>query len=357
MFFTIFLTSSFPVVPYGTMTISLKSIAMEIGVSRETVSHVLNGREHKVSPATREAVKAALKRHDYQTNSLVRALRSNSTHTLGVIVPSIRVSLFPEIVSAFEMEATEKGYNVLITQMYSQAEKLDQQVALLRQKRVDGIAIFPVGSREQFDLYRKLLSAAVPFITYLHSLDGLAVPFVGNDEYSIGRLATRHLLDLGHRQIACLRGHPDVHDAHQRAEGYIQALRDANIKVDERLLAGDQYNPESGERGVEQLLARQVKFTAIVAANDLVAVGAIRRLWQAGLRVPQDVSVVGCGDLEVGRYFNPPLTTIDQKPQELGQRCLDMLLERMADPKGPIRQESVRPELVVRQSTAPVAGV
>lgn len=351
-----FLTLIISVVPYGTMAVSLKMIATELGVSREAVSHVLNGREHKVSQATRDAVRAALKRYDYQTNSLVQALRNKRTNTVGVIVPDICVSVFPEIISAIELAAMEKEYQVLITQMHSKADVLDKQVALLRQKRVDGLVIFPVSSHEQVDLYRKLIDADMPFVTFLRYLNDLTLPYVGNDECEIGRLATQHLLDLGHRRIACLRGYPGARDAHQRAEGYCQALREAGIAVDNRLIAGDNFTLESGERATDDLLSRKVDFTAIVASSDLVAVGAIRRLWSAGLRIPQDVSVVGLGNLDVGRYFNPPLTTIDQKPEELGRRCFHMLMERINDSKGPVKEDIVRPELIVRQSTAALRG-
>ncbi len=334
------------------MAISLKTIATEVGVSREAVSHILNGRAHKVSPATREAVMAAIKQHDYQVNGLVKALRNKRTNTLGVIVPDIQVSLFPEIISSIESAAEAKGYQVLITQSHSRAENMQRQIDLLRQKRVDGLAIFPINSQEQFDLYQKLMTSHVPFVTFLLPLAMLTVPRVGGDERKIGWLAARHLLDLGHTRIVCLRGYPISLDSHQRAEGYCLALQEAGIEKDPTLIAGDNFTVASGYAAVDQLLANNVKFTGLVAATDMVAIGAIQRLWQSGLRIPQDVSVVGCCNLEVGRYFNPPLTTIDQKPAEIGLQCVQMLLDRIENPTADIHEQIIQPELIIRQSTA-----
>ena len=334
------------------MSISLEQISREVGVSRGAIGHVLNGREKRVGAKTCQRIKAALKRHDYHTNGLVRALRAQRTQILGVLVPSVEVSLYPQIITAIESAAAARKYQILITQHHSMVSNLEAQVVMLRQRRMDGLLIFPVNSQEQTELYRRLLEHGVPFVACLQAVQELTLPLVVNDDVEIGRVATRHLLELGHRRIACLRGYPKAVDAAERVEGYRQALRAAGVAVDEGLIAGEGYEMPFGDQAIEQLLSRGERFTAVVACNDKVAIGAAQALERHGLRVPQDVSLVGCGNLDVGQFFRPAISSVDQKPQEMGNACVEMLLERIENPKAPLREQRIWPELIVRKSTA-----
>ncbi|MDR1280025.1 MAG: LacI family transcriptional regulator [Opitutaceae bacterium] len=347
-------------------SLSQAAIARQLQVSRSTVSHVLNGRGHLIRPETRKKVEDALKASGYQRNGLVRALKTRRSHVVGIIVPEIGRSFFSEIIRAAENEAREHGLQCFLAQSHSDPGVIEKSILTMREYRVDGILVTPSSSTVNVDLYRQLCQQRFPFVLADSPVRGVEAPFVGNDNVEVGRLATEHLLALGHRHIACIRGYEGSGVSEHRLQGFRVAFAAAGLTPGEALVAGGGFSFDAGAAATRALLAARRKraFTAIVAPSDHAALGAIQEIIRAGLRVPDDISIVGCANVDIAAMSNPPLTTVDQKPGEIGVRAMRMLIERIGtrtagtDP-APVPESFpgspvvlVRPALLVRQSTA-----
>jgi DNA-binding LacI/PurR family transcriptional regulator len=328
----------------------MRDVAKLAGVSHQTVSRVLN--EHpNVRPETRERVLEAMESLDYRRNLAARTLVTRQSHTLGII--GFETTLFgpASMLYGIEDAARTAGYLVSIAMV----RNLDRRPVLeavdrLRQHAVDGIiAIAPKPA-----VTASLLQA--PSDIYCVAVGGAgpaeAVPTVRIDNAAGARLATRHLLDLGHRTVHHVAGPADWPEATERVAGWRDTLNEAGAHVPS--VDPQSWNAEAGYlRGQE--LARDPEVTAIFCANDRIALGVLRALHEAGRKVPEEVSVVGFDDMPDSGYFLPPLTTVRQDFAELGRRSLTLLLEHMAvpeDAESPAHV-TVSPQLVVRASTAP----
>ncbi|MBC2602615.1 substrate-binding domain-containing protein [Puniceicoccus vermicola] len=332
------------------MSISQTAIAQKVGVSRSAVSHVLNGRSHMVGPELREKIMEAVEASGYHRNALVKALRSNRTHVIGIIMPELKVSYFSDMIGTIESEARKLGLQCFICQSHSSPEILEKEVVALREYRVDGLIIAPANSNEPVDVYAMLEQQKYPYVLLDLNIKGLSCSGVGNSNGAIGRLATEHLLELGHQRIAYLKGYPGP-SSDQRYQGYVRALARAGVELDENLVLGGQYLFEAGVESVRSLVEKGESFTAIVASSDAVALGAIQELQQHGMRVPDDISVVGCGNLDLSRMSTPPLTTVDQRPEVIAERAVRLLDSRIQDRETPHQYLRVEPRMIVRQST------
>ncbi|EIP97890.1 transcriptional regulator [Opitutaceae bacterium TAV1] len=341
-------------------SLSQAAIARQLQVSRSTVSHVLNGRGHLIRPETRQKVEDALKASGYQRNGLVRALKTRRSHVVGIIVPEIGRSFFSEIIRAAENEAREHGLQCFLAQSHSDPDVIEKSILTMREYRVDGILITPSSSTANPDLYRQLRKQRFPFVLVDSPVHDVEAPFVGNDNVEVGRLATEHLLSLGHRRIACIRGYSEADVSVQRLQGFRAAFAAAGLTPDEALITGDGFRFESGAEATRTLLAarRRHDFTAVVAPSDHAALGAIQELIRAGFRVPDDISVVGCANVDIAAMSNPPLTTVDQKPGEIGTRAMRALIEcieRQTTPEAVASGSSAPKPAAARAGTAPAA--
>ena len=338
------------------MSVSQATISRQVGVSRTAVSHVLNGRGHMVSDETRERILKAVEASGYHRNALVRALRSNRTHVVGIVVPDADFSFFGKMIQAAEKEASAHGLQCFLCQSHSLPDQFKKDVSALREYRVDGILVVPASSYSTPEVYLSLLKHAIPFVIVDVPIAGIEMPFVGNDNVQAGEIATDHLLGLGHRRIACVRGFQGNPGSAERFEGYRRALKRARVAMDERLVVGNGFEFEPGRDTVAELLDRGVDFSAVVTPSDFVALGAIQELTSRGLRVPADVSLVGCGNLSVSSMVTPPLTTVDQHPQELGRRAMEILIKQIEGHSKSIPRVVVKPTLIERASTAKIAS-
>ena len=335
------------------MSISQTSLAKQLGVSRSAVSHVLNGRDHMVSQETKERILAAVEVAGYHKNALVRALRTNRTHMAGIIVPEARLSFFTDIIMGAEREAQKSNMRCFLCQSHSDSTTLEQHVSDLREYRVDGVLIVPSSSSVDTGVFLSLQEHRVPFVLIDNPVDSVKAAFVGTENTTAGRLATEHLLALGHRHIACVQGYEGSWPTRYRYEGYVKALADAGVPLDPTLALKGGFSFEAGQIAVEKLIQSKTRFTAIVTAADSVAIGAIHALTRHGLRVPQDVSVVGCGNVDMAEMFIPSLTTVDQKPEEVGRRAMQLLLQQINSRELTSQMITIQPSLVVRGSTCP----
>jgi len=333
------------------MIVSQASISQQVGVSRTAVSHVLNGREHMVSEETRERILRAVEESGYHRNALVRALKANRTHVIGIVVPEVGLSFFAELIEGAELKARQHGLQCFLCQTYNDPAVIEKDITTLREYRVDGLIMVPASASASRETLATLLHQKFPFVVVDVPQTGLKTPYVGNDQMEAGRLATHHLLELGHRRIAIIRGYHENPGSEERITGYRKALAQAGVRFDKRLVIGGRFTYEGGLEAVDALMEAGTRFTGIVASSDYSALGANQRLAHYGLEVPRDVSIVGCGNLDISTMANPALTTIDQDPQRVGAVAVEMLLKIVEGETGSVRARRIAPKLITRRST------
>ena len=328
-------------------------LADRLDLSKATVSLALRD-SPEIAPRTRNRVKAAALAMNYVPNRVAQAMSNRRSNCIGIIVPTVNSSFFPDIINGIEQEAKNEGRQCFVCQSHSRTEIMAEEVEALLSHMVEGLIIFPVNSFVQKDLYLDLLKRPVNFVLVDQRVDGVRAPYVGNDNRKAGRLATGHLLTRGHRRIACIRGYWDSLSARDRFRGYADALADAGIALEEDLVAGNGFDTDEGYRSAQKLLKGRHSFTALVAPNDFVALGAIRALEEGGLRVPEDVAVIGCGNLDMCSWVSPSLSSIDQSPGKIGQAAMRLLAEAgpPASKKTAPRETIIDSSVVVRKSTS-----
>jgi LacI family transcriptional regulator len=331
-----------------------EDVARLAGVSRATVSYVINNRTDgnvRISEETRCRVLDAVKELGYRPNVLARSLRQGQTHTIGMIVPDNTNPFFAEVARGVEDTSFQQGYSVILCNSDSDLDKELLYTNVLAEKRVDGILFVAVGmSAERIC---GLQERRMPVVVVDRDIPDVAVDSVMTANERGGWLATRHLIELGHRRIGCIAGPSDVTPSAERGTGYRQALREAVLSVEEELIMRGDFQYESGYQAARQLLSMDDPPTAIFACNDLMAIGAISAAVELGRQVPADLSVVGFDDVPLASFANPALTTVVQPKHEIGVVAATMLLERMQDPDKPPRRRMLNTKLVVRKSTAP----
>jgi DNA-binding LacI/PurR family transcriptional regulator len=337
----------------GVVAGSAKELAAHLGLARSTVSMALADNP-LINSDTRRRVRAAATRLNYKPNRVARAMRTGKTHVLGVIVPCVRVSFFPDLLDGIEQETKKAGYRLLLCQSQGPEGVFEENVRLLLEHQVEGMLLAPPEHFFGSESYRQLLQQRMPVVLLDHEKEGLAVSSVHNDNRQLGQLATEHLLQLGHRRIAYLKGPDSSENARLRLDGYRRALRTAGIACDERLIAGDDYDFTAGRRAAEEILRQGVPFTAMAAASDMLAIGAMQVLQAKGLRVPEEVSVVGCSNLDMAPLVTPALTTLDAKPAEMAATASRLLLDQIHRGARPVEDIAVTASLIVRASTAKV---
>ena len=326
---------------------TLFEVARAARVSPSTVSRILNGTA-RVSEGKRRAVAGAIARLGFRPNLLARGLRKGRGMTLGILTQSVDSPFFTASLKGIEEGLAGTGYAPLVVSGHWNPQEEAERVALLISRQVDGIIILTGDLTEaQIDDF----SRSVPIVVTGRKLPpGGNVFSIGVDNVRGGYLATRHLIDLGHKRIAHLAG-PDEHvDAIHRLAGYRKALKEAELLHDPRLTVNAAFEASGGLLAVNQLLESRRPFSAVFAANDESAYGARLGLHRRGIRVPEDVSLVGYDDLPGCMYTTPPLTTVRQPLLEIGRRAARALLDLLAG-RMPTVDGALDVELIVRETT------
>ncbi|HEX9855150.1 MAG TPA: LacI family DNA-binding transcriptional regulator [Acidimicrobiia bacterium] len=339
-----------------TSMVTLKDVAREAGVHMSTASRALN-------PATRSAVNVATagrvievaERLGYRPHPLARGLRTNRTMTIGMTIPDVKNPLFPPIYAGAEATLSAVGYSLMIVDDDGDREKEHWLLTAMAERRVDGLII--ASAHLDFEAPEILLERQIPTVLVNRHTPGQAFPsIVGDDNSGIG-LAVRHLVALGHERIAHVAGPSDLSTGLARRQAFAAWVAAEGLAADEALVVqANGFRIDSGRAACEELLGRDVPFTAIVAANDLIALGCYDALEASGRTVPGDVSVTGYNDMAFIDRVDPPLTSIAVPYQEMGAAAAEVLLDLIADGRGdgdPPQSIELQPALVVRLSTAP----
>ncbi len=330
-----------------TVAATIAEVAARAGVSTATVSRVLSGAANAL-PATRDRVLAAARELDYRPSGIARALKRRETRTLGLLVTDIGNPFYPLVARAVEAAADARGYGIVLANGGDDPERELRHLELLLERRVDGLIV--ASSRVTRRHAAWLRRLPIP-IVLVNTTAGAGLPAVLTANRRGGRLAAGHLVALGHRRIGYIGAPPEHPASSLRRRGVLDALPP---KARTTVVEGD-GGVEGGAAAVAELVRAGV--TGIVAYNDLTAIGALRGLRRAGVAVPDRVSVVGFDDIEMAAWTDPPLTTIRQPTEELGRWAVERLVHTLrGGPPAPERHLA-EPELVVRGSTAPAAGV
>ena len=325
---------------------TLHDVARLAGVSASTVSRILNGTA-RVAAEKRQAVEQAIARLHFKPNLSARSLRNGSTLTVGVLTQELESPYFARGVRGLDEGLQGSGYAPIIVPGHWNPQEEAERMRLLIARRVDAIAIL---GGQLSDAEITEFAQRQPIAVTDRSLQAPNVMSFDFDQFEGGRLATRHLIELGHRRIAHITGLKDQADAAQRKEGYLRAHADAGLAVEPRLIAEGNFVETGGILAMNQLLDARLPFTAVFCANDQTAWGARLALQRRGLRVPEDVSLVGFDDLPVSAFMSPPLTTVRQPVYEMGLAVAATLLQALG--QAPTASTSYPPlSLVVREST------
>jgi len=330
----------------------MKDIARDLGLSQATVSKVL--REHPdIGEKTRQRVLERVKELDYQPNPLARSLVTGRSFLIGLIAPSLLHPFFAEVAKALSAAIRDKGYSLIVSSSEEDPELEKEEISRLLARRLDALVIASSGTNvEQFE---RMESKGQPFVLIDRDLNGLAANFVGINDEKAGFLATEHLIEMGCRRIAHIRGQ-DNSTGLGRFEGYRRALRQRGIPYSEDLVVRrslvDTETTRQGEEAMRLLLERDPKLDGVFCFNDPLAIGAMSTIFDAGLRIPEDIALIGCGNLPNNNCLRVPLSSIDQHSQMIGQRAAELVLS-LIESKQPPRARTIilEPTLAVRTST------
>jgi LacI family transcriptional regulator len=326
---------------------TLEDIARKAGVSASTVSRVLNGSKH-VAEKKRALVMAAIDQEGYRPNLVARGLVRGRSMTIGVVIQDISSPFFARMVSGIEQGLDGSEYQPMFasTHWRSESQASDAQpLQLLLERRVDGLIVLASSISDD-----ELRAAAtrVPLVVVARSVPGIEEQCITIDNQRSAHHATRYLLGLGHTRIAHIAGTPGHPDAIDRHIGYRDALLERGLPVEQCFIVAGDFTEESGVMAVEQLLARGERFSAVFAANDQMAYGAMLGLYDHGIRIPTDISLVGFDDQFLSAYTLPPLTTVRQPSTEMGRAAAKGLRRLLRDE--PPQLPHISAELVIRKS-------
>lgn len=314
---------------------TMGDVARLAGVSASTVSHVLNG-TRKVDAATRQRVEAAIVETGYRRNVAARALAGGRTHTVGLSISALTNPYFGDLVHAVERALSDAGYVLIVGDSHDEVESERRVTDSLLDRQVDGMIVAPAPGSETVNL-PAIARSRTPLVLIDRSAD-LDCDQVGPENVASARMLTEHLLDLGHRRIAVVRGINGISSTRERFDGYVAALADRGLAVDRALIVDGESNTDVAEREVRALLARDDRPTALVSMNNAMTIGALKAVTGLGLSIPGDVAFACYDDFEWSDSFEPKLTAAAQDVTTIGATAAALLLRRIAGHDDPLQR-------------------
>ena len=325
---------------------------MKAKVHPSTVSRVLNPETRSmVSKSVADRVTRIAEKMGYSRSTLAYGLRTGRTHTIGVVIPDLTNPMFPPIIRSVEDSLAAKGYIVILANSDNKQKKEHAIVETLISRHVDGLIL--ASAHRQDSVVNTCVEKKIPLVLVNRTTDKHSVTAViNNDEHGI-ELAVSHLVKLGHRSIAYIGGPQDTTTGHARYLAFRKLSRTGQFQSHADLILNCKaFSEEEGRRGCMSILKKRRKFTAVVAANDLLALGCYDALLDLGLECPKDISVTGFSDMPLMDRLSPPLTSLRIPHAEIGVQAANLLIERIKNPESAVRTVKLLPELVIRESTA-----
>jgi len=306
--------------------LTLKMVAEKAGVSVNTASRAINNKPD-INEKTKKRILEIAQELGYIRNSAAVALRTKKTRTIGVVIADNRNPFYAEVLNGMEIAAREKNYHIILANTQRDYKKEEEAINLLLAKRVDGLLITPVQDRD--DDIKKLIEANIPFVVVGRDFKNIEVDAVYNDEVKGGFLATDYLIKKGHKKIAFINGVLHKSPAKGRLKGYKKALKECEIPFNDALISVGDIDVKDGYERTKKLFEKGLDFTAIFAYNDMMAFGSMQAIKEKGLRIPEDIGLVGYDDIQFSSLISPSLTTIRLKKKELGIESVKLLFSRI----------------------------
>ncbi|PHM39706.1 sucrose operon repressor ScrR [Xenorhabdus mauleonii] len=329
---------------------TMKDVARLAGVSTSTVSHVINENRY-VSDGVKKKVNAAIDELNYAPSALARSLKIKQTKTIGMLVTASDNSFYSEVVRGVERSCYERGYSLILCNTEGSVSRMIRSMETLLQRRVDGLLIMCSEThRLSDDVFRRYPS--VPMVIMDWSPFESSNDIIKDNSLQGGEMATNYLIERGFRKIACITGPKDKTLASLRLAGYRKAMQNAGLEIPAGYEIYSDFEFAGGLSSMQQLLQLPEPPEALFAGNDAMAIGAYQALYQAGLSVPDDISIIGYDDIAITSYLIPPLTTVHQPKDELGKLAIDSLLYRMDNPESEPKELVLTPKLIERSSVA-----
>jgi LacI family transcriptional regulator len=330
------------------MPVTMLDIAKGLNVSVVTVSKVLRNKG-KISAATRKRVLQRAKELNYQTNWIARSLVTRRTFTIGLLLPDFTHPFFAEVAKAVAETVRPHGYHVIISYFEEDPDLERNEADALMARQVDGLIAASAQSRP--DLFEGIQKRKVPLVLIDRPIAGVQASYVGADNEAIGKIATNHLIEQGCQRIAHLRG-PGIGIAAARLAGYRHALKKHGLTMPSNYVVGARYVDSSGYSAMRKLLQVDPIPDGVFCYNDPVAIGAMKAISEAGLNIPEDIAVVGAGNVHYSDVLAVPLSTVDQGTVQIGRQAAELLMEQIGVKRKPrTRKILITPKLVIRQSS------
>ena len=331
---------------------TIYDIAKRVNLTAATVSRALNNNP-KISENTRKLVQETAIEMNYEQNTLARALKSGKSFNVGVIVPRMDSNFFASVIRGIEEELYPKGYHVIVCQTHDQENLETGNIMSLLNAQVDGILMSISNSKTKTKIFNNLSQKRVPLIFFDRKKDIPGVSSVTIDDFNGSYVATKHLIEQGCNRIAHLSNDRSLEIFKNRYLGYKQAILDHGLAFDEDLVIETASNVEEGRNVTKQLLNMEIRPDAIFSSSDFTALGAIQEIKEQGLKIPEDISVVGFSNEPFTRFMELSITSVDQSPIEMGRRAAKVFLEEVdnKDLKREPQQIVLEAELIIRQSS------
>lgn len=333
------------------MKITINDIAEMTNLSKATISRVLNDKPD-VSEQARKKVMDVITEHNYNPNSVARGLALKKTHTIGLILPDITNPFFPELARGVENKAKEYGYSVILSDINNDNSELPTTVTILRNKQVDGIVIVQWSNVFSEEIEEVLNHDAFPIVAIDRDDDTSYVSF---DNEASSRMAVSYLIKHGHKRIAHITGDLKTLSGINRLKGYRSSLVEHDIAFDDSLVYEGTYIQQTGYNGLHQIMESKKRPTAIFAANDMIAIGIYDAAAEMGIRIPEDLSVIGHDDISFASILRPKLTTVVVPRYELGVSCMEVLFTMMNRRNSEPKTYRLEPKLAIRDSVKALA--
>lgn len=331
--------------------VTLKQIAEELGLSAMTVSRAVNNKSN-VDEETRERVLEKARSMGYTPNHVAKSLVSKKTYTIGVVIPEISHSFFPDVVRGIEEVTYNTNYQLILTHAHEQFERERKAIDTLRSKRVDGLLVSSSQTVDDYSYYKETIKSGLPLVFFDRCIENIGASCVSVNDKTSSREAVRHLISHGYKKIAYLSGPQKISIGRKRLEGYLEAMKGGNLPVHEKWIVQSDFQEKGGRHAMRKLLElpAEDRPQAVAAVNDPSAFGAIEAIREEGLSIPDDIAIVGFTDDIRAALLECPLTTIRQSGYEVGKKAAEKLINIIEDDDATVENIEIVTDLVIRKS-------
>ncbi len=330
---------------------TLSSIAKRTGFSVTTVSRVLSGKaeQHRISPDTIEKVLKDAREHNYSPSLIAQSLRTNRTNTIGILLPSLSNPYFAEMASVIISEVHRRNYTGIIIDTMEDEKKFNDSASILLSRRVDGIIAVPCGTDDS--LIESINRNYLPIVLIDRYYDNSKLSFVTTNNHKGGLMATRHLIDMGHKRIACIQGTISSNPSKERVRGYREAMIEEGFEEHIRIVGND-FSIQNGYLETKLLLESENPPTALFTLSNTITLGALKAIREASLKIPQDISLISFDNYTYMDYMEPPITRIGQPVEDMGKLATKILFDKIESMPNNTSQLKLSPSLIIGESIA-----